>query len=183
MNRAVLIDRDGTINVDIGYTYRIEDLRFEESVIEGLKLLMFSGYKLIIVTGQSGIGRGMYTEQDYYKFMDAMYEQFRLEGINIDGNYFCPHHPKEGKGMYRIDCKCRKPKTGMLEEAARDFGIDLLQSWVIGDKTDDIEMGRRAGCRTILVKTGKSGKDGNFDVKPEYAANNLLDAAQYILRE
>lgn len=181
MNRAVLIDRDGTINFDAGYTYRVEDLRFEKNALKGLRLLQTSDYLLIIVTGQSGIGRGMYTEQDYHKFMKAMYEKFRIAGINIDGEYFCPHHPKEGIVKYKIDCECRKPKTGMLEHAAKDFGIDLSQSWVIGDKTDDIEMGRRAGCKTVLVRTGKGGKDGNFNINPDYTANDLLDAANHII--
>src|SRR3989344_2368559 len=124
-NRAVLIDRDGTINVDTGYTYKVEDLRFENNALKALRLLQTPDYLLIIVTGQSGIGRGIYAEQDYRRFMEAMYAQFRLEGINIDGEYFCPHHPKAGIGKYKVDCECRKPKTGMLEQAARDFNIDL----------------------------------------------------------
>ncbi|MBI4159202.1 D-glycero-beta-D-manno-heptose 1,7-bisphosphate 7-phosphatase [Candidatus Woesearchaeota archaeon] len=181
MNRAIFLDRDGTINVDVEYVHNIEDLRFEEGAIEGLRLLQnLREYKLIIITGQSGIGRGYYTEDDYHRFMDEMYRQFRLNGIVIDGEYFCPHHPEKGKGIYRIDCECRKPKIGMLEQAAREFGIDLSKSWVIGDKTDDIEMGRIAGCRTVLVRTGKGGKDGNFSITPNYTADNLLDAARYI---
>ncbi|MBI2106970.1 HAD family hydrolase [Candidatus Woesearchaeota archaeon] len=181
MNKAIFLDKDGTITVDTGYTYKVEDLKFEDNALIALRLLQTPEYLLIIVTGQSGIGRGMYTEQDYHKFMKAMYEKFRLEGINIDGEYFCPHHPKEGIGKYKIDCECRKPKIGMLEQAAREFNIDLSQSWVIGDKTDDIEMGRRAGCRTILVRAGKCGKDKNFDVKPDYTANDLLEAAAYVI--
>ena len=181
-NRAVLIDRDGTINIDVEYIHRIEDLRFEEEAIEGLRLLQgFPGYKLIIVTGQSGIGRGYYTEQDYHNFMEEMYRQFKLNGIVIDGEYFCPHHPEKGKGIYKVDCECRKPKIGMLEQAARDFNIDISQSWVVGDKTEDIEMGRVAKCRTVLVRTGKAGRDGNFEVTPSYTANSLLEAARYIV--
>ena len=181
MNMAIFLDRDGTINVDTGYVYKVEDLKFEDNALKGLKLLQIPEYLLIIVTSQSGIGRGMYTEQDYHKFMKAMYERFRTEGISIDGEYFCPHHPKEGIGRYKVDCECRKPNTGMLEQAAKDFDIDLSKSFVIGDKTEDIEMGRRAGCKTILVRTGKGGKDKNFDVNPDYTANDFLEAAKHIM--
>ena len=181
MHKAIFLDRDGTINVDTGYTYKIEDLKFEEGAVEGLKLLQGSGFKLIIVTGQSGIGRGYYTEEYYHRFMQHMRSELRRKGVNIERDYFCPHHPEKGKGKYRVDCECRKPKIRMLKMAASDFGLDLSRCWVVGDKTDDIEMGRRANCRTVLVRTGKGGKDGNFKVTPEYTADNLLDAARYII--
>lgn len=183
MNKAVFLDRDGTINVDKGYVYKVEDFEFEKGAIEGLKVLQHSGYQLIIITGQSGIGRGYYLEDDYHKFMEHMYQQLAKHNVRISGEYFCPHHPEKGIGRYEVDCECRKPKTRMLEKAVQDHHIDLPDSWVIGDKTDDIEMGRRAGCRTILVKTGKAGKDGNFEVKPDYTAENLLEAAKYMLSQ
>ncbi len=182
MDKAIFLDRDGTINVDKGYVYKVEDLEFVEKAVEGLKLLQKSEYQLIIITGQSGIGRGKYLEEDYHKFMDHMYLQLVRHNILIDGEYFCPHHPENGIGEYKVDCECRKPKIGMLEKAAREFDIDLNESWVIGDKTDDIEMGRRAGCRTILVKTGKAGEDGNYDAKSDYVARDLLEVAEIIRR-
>ena len=180
MDKAVFLDRDGTINVDTGFTHKIH--QFEKGAIEGLQLLQNSDYKLIIITGQSGIGRGYYTEEDYFKFMQYMYSQLRRNGIKIDKDYFCPHHPTEAIGEYKINCNCRKPKIGMLEQAAQDFDIDLLESWVIGDKTDDIEMGIRACCKTILVKTGKAGQDKHFLVNPNYIAENLVEAAEFILK-
>ena len=104
MNKAIFLDKDGTINIDTGYTYKIEDLKFEKGAIKGLQLLQNSNYKLIIVTGQSGIGRGYYTEEDYFKFMQHMYSQLRRDGIKIDRDYFCPHHPEKAIGEYKISC-------------------------------------------------------------------------------
>ena len=183
MNKAIFLDRDGTINIDKEYVYKVEDFEFEKGAIEGLKILQKLGHQLIIVTGQSGIGRGKYSEEDYHRFMDHMYLQLARHNILIDGEYFCPHHPEKGLEEYKIDCNCRKPKTGMLEKAVKEFNINLNESWLIGDKTDDIEMGRRAGCKTILVKTGKAGKDGNYRVKPDYVAENLLEVARIIKNE
>ena len=178
MDKAVFLDRDVTINVDTGFTHKIH--QFEKGAIQGLQLLQNSYYKLIIVTGQSGIGRGYYTEDDYFKFMQHMYLQLEKYDVKIDRDYFCPHHQEKAIGKYKVNCNCRKPKIGMLEQAAQDFDIDLPKSWVIGDKTDDIEMGIRACCKIILVKTGKAGQDKHFFVKPNYIAENLLEAAQII---
>jgi len=179
MNKAIFLDRDGTINVDTGFVHKIH--KFEKGAVKGLKLLQNLNCKLIIVTGQSGIARGYYTEQDYHKFMKNMYSDFKKYKIKIEKDYFCPHHPKEGIGKYKINCDCRKPKIGMVKKASKDFNIDLSKSWVIGDKTDDIKMGENAGCKTILLKTGYAGKDGHFKVIPNYTAENLYKAAQIIL--
>ena len=177
-NRAVLIDRDGTINIDVEYIHRIEDLRFEEEAIEGLRLLQgFPGYKLIIVTGQSGIGRGYYTEQDYHNFMEEMYRQFKLNGIVIDGEYFCPHHPEKGKGIYKVDCECRKPKIGMFLKAARDFKINLSKSWMIGDGKIDIAAGKNANVKTIKIG---SRMPKSLKLEPNYYAKNLSEAVEII---
>ena len=177
-NKAIFLDRDGTINIDTGYTHKIEDLMIIPKVVEGLKLLQSLGSKLIIITGQSGIGRGYYTEEDYHVFMDEMYSRLRKEGINFDGEYFCPHHPEKGIGKYKINCNCRKPKTGMLKQASNELNVDLSQSWMIGDKLSDIQAGNSAGCRTIYVLTGeyKESVEG-----AEFEAANLLEAANYIL--
>lgn len=176
MNKAIFLDRDGTINVDTGYTHKIKDLEFEQKAIQGLQILQNLGYKLIIITGQSGIGRNYYSEQDYHKFMNELYRRLKKEGIKIEKDYFCPHAPED-------NCNCRKPKTKMLEQAITDFNINISKSWVIGDKTDDIEMGRRANCRTILVKTSKAGEDGHFNIKPDFIAKNLAESADYILSQ
>lgn len=173
-NKAVFLDRDGTINVDKHYTHKVEDFEFEEQAIDGLKLLSKAGFKLIVVTNQSGIARGKFTEEQFHKFMKHMITQCKEKGINlIEEYFFCSHHPEE-------NCKCRKPETEMLEKAAEKFNIDLKSSYFIGDKTVDVECGRRAGCKTVLVRTGKNGKDDIFEVKPDFTADTLVEAAEWI---
>ncbi|MAG45307.1 MAG: D,D-heptose 1,7-bisphosphate phosphatase [Nanoarchaeota archaeon] len=185
MTKAILLDRDGTINVDEGYTHKIENLEFEQGAIKGLKTLQDLGYKLIIITSQSGIGRGKYTEEQYQTFMQEMYKRLGVEGIKIETDYFCPHHPEKAIGKYKKDCNCRKPKTGMLEQSVKDFNLEISRCWAIGDKMSDIEMGQRGGCRTVLVLTAKAGKEekANPDIKPDYTAQNLEEAANYIKNE
>lgn len=186
---ALFLDRDGTINVDGpgGYTHRIEDFCFEKGAVKGLQLLATLPYLLIVTTGQSGIGRGYYSEQDFHRYMEHMRDELKRQGVQFDAIYFCPHHPKHAVGDYKIDCACRKPKAGMIQQAVSDFKaqgitIDLHNSFVIGDKTDDGKMGNLAGCRSILVRcpSGKQGKDGNHTCEWSYEAENLLEAAHWI---
>lgn len=176
MSRAVFIDRDGTINVDTGYVHKREDFVFIPRVVEALKLLTGTDYKIIIITNQSGIGRGKYTKQDFLALTEHIGSELRKSGARVDGVYYCPHHPDE-------DCACRKPKTKMLDDAVSKFGIDLSKSYVIGDKTADIKMGENAGCRTVLVKTGKAGKDGSYNVNPDFTAEDLYEAVELILKQ
>lgn len=172
-NKAIFLDRDGTINVDIGYTHKIEDLKIIPEVIEGLKMLGETDYKLIIVTNQSGIGRGHYTEEDYHKFREEIQKRLRKEKINIDAEYFCSHNPNE-------NCNCRKPKIGMLEKATKDFNIDLTKSWMIGDNLSDIQAGKNAGCKTIHILTQENNK---IISEADFVADNFLVAADYILSQ
>lgn len=182
MNRAIFLDRDGVINEDLGYVYKIEDLKFIPEAIEGLKLINKLKFKIVIVTGQSGIAQGYYSEEDMNRFHEHMLQILRREGIAIDAIYFCPHHPEKGFGKYKIDCDCRKPKMGMLDKANKDLNLNLKKSYIIGDKTDDILMGKNAGCKTILVLTGKAGKDRNYDIAPDYTAKDLYEAAKLITK-
>ena len=170
MNKAIFLDRDGTITKDRGYTFKPEDLIFLPNSIEGLKKLSGTCYKLIIVTNQSGIGRGYYTEEDYYKFREEMHKRLRKEKINIDAEYFCPHNPKE-------NCGCRKPKIGMLEDAANDFWLDLNKCWMVGDSISDMQAGKSAGCRTIHILTGYEKIKIN---EIDYLAKDLLEVANII---
>jgi len=175
---AIFLDRDGTINVDNGYLYKIKDLNFINKSIGGLKLMQKANYKLIIVTNQSGIARGYYTEEDYFSFRNEMHKQLKEQGIIINSEYFCPHHPEGIIGQYKIDCQCRKPKIGMLEQAARDFNLDLRKCWMIGDALSDIQAGKNAGCKTIQMLTGKEKIKFN---KSDFIAKDLIEAANYIL--
>jgi|SRR3989344_467284 len=172
-NIAIFLDRDGVLVEDIGYHHKIEDFKLISNAIEGLKLFS-KDYKLIILTNQSGIGRGYYTLADFEKFNVHLMEELRKHKIKIEKTYVCPHSPED-------NCDCRKPKTKLIKDAAKDFDIDLSKSFMIGDKKIDIEMGKNAGVQTILVLTGNGMKEKE-NSKAEYVANDLLDAAKWVLK-
>lgn len=152
---AVFLDRDGVINVEKDYVYKIDDFEFVEHSIDALKLLQDKGYALVVVTNQSGIARGYYTEEDFLKLTEWMDWCLQDRGVTLDGVYYCPHHPTEGAGAYRKDCDCRKPKPGLILEAAARLGIDLGKSVMVGDKISDVRCGRNAGIpRCFLVRSG-----------------------------
>lgn len=177
MNKAIFLDRDGTINKNKeGYIHKLTDLKLIFGVIEGLKIMKKEGYKLIIITNQSGIGRGYYTEQDYFCFREELHKILAKKDILIDAEYFCPHH-KEAKNKYGMDCNCRKPKIGMLEQAAREFDLSLKDCWMIGDNISDIQAGKNANCKTIHVLTGEC----NYINYADFTAKNLIEAANYIV--
>ncbi|MFT6978203.1 MAG: D-glycero-D-manno-heptose 1,7-bisphosphate phosphatase [Shewanella psychromarinicola] len=156
MNKAVFLDRDGVINKDNGYVHIVDDFEYIDGVFEACLALKQMGYLLVVVTNQSGIARGMYSEDDFHHLTEWMDWNFADKGVELDGIYYCPHHPEKGLGEYKQDCDCRKPKPGMLIDAAQFLKIDLSQSVMVGDKADDIRAARAAGLKTaILVKTGK----------------------------
>lgn len=175
MNKAVFLDRDGVINEDTGYVHKIEDLKIIPKVIDGLKLL--KDFKLIIITNQSGIGRGYYTEKDFHNFNDKAIEELRKDGIIIEETYYCPHHPDR-------NCDCRKPNIKYIKEAQKKYNIDLERSFVIGDHSHDIELGKNAGCKTIFMMTGHGKEEmQKLKVNPEFIAKNLLEAAKWIVKQ
>lgn len=140
MNKAVFLDRDGTINVEKNYLYRIEDFEFLPGALEGLRRFKEAGYLLIIVTNQSGIGRGYYTEKQYKELETWMCDQLKKYGAAIDGIYYCPHLPDAKVEQYRKECNCRKPKKGMFEAAIREYDIDVSESIAIGDNPRDLAL-------------------------------------------
>ena len=168
MNKAVFLDRDGTINEDYGYVYKIEDLKFISGVIEGLQLLKKIGYKLIIITNQSGIGRGFYNIDDYNKFTKFMLNKLRENSIIIDGIYYCPHVSSD-------NCNCRKPNLSLFYKAIDDLDIDIDKSYVIGDKVRDLSICEETLAKGILL-TDKN--DRKYICK-----KNLYEAAQYIRQQ
>lgn len=175
MNKAIFLDRDGTLNIDEGYTYKTNDLKFFPDVFEALSLLK-EKFKFIIITNQSGIGRGYYSKEDFLRFNSRLVNELKKEGIQIEKTYFCPHHPEEM-------CDCRKPNIRFMKEAEKEFDLDLKGSWVIGDHPHDIELGKNAGCKTIYMLTGHGKKHKeDMDVKPDFTANSILEAARWILR-
>ncbi|MCI5567871.1 MAG: D-glycero-beta-D-manno-heptose 1,7-bisphosphate 7-phosphatase [Veillonellaceae bacterium] len=154
MDKAVFFDRDGTLNVDGHYIYRIEDFKWMPDAAEAIRYCHDKGYLVIVVTNQSGVARGYYTEDDVHALHEYMNDELQRLGTSIDAFYYCPHHPEAKIEKYRIDCDCRKPKPGMVLKACHDFGIDMSKSYMIGDKKRDVECGERAGVRGILYKGG-----------------------------
>lgn len=161
--KAIFLDRDGVINIDHGYTYLPEDFDFVEGVFAACRRFIALGYKLVVVTNQSGIARGYYTEEDFEAVTDYMIEQFAQNGVHIDAVYHCPHHASQGYGDYKIECDCRKPKPGMLLRASEELSLDLRDSIMIGDKVSDMQAGKAAGVkRCILISSDKSQTSGEF---------------------
>ncbi|MBT0662966.1 D-glycero-beta-D-manno-heptose 1,7-bisphosphate 7-phosphatase [Geobacter pelophilus] len=181
--RAVFIDRDGTINEEKEYLYRPEAFEFIPGVPEAIRILGEAGFLVVVVTNQSGVARGYYGEDDVRSLHRYMDELLLTAGAKVDAYYFCPHHPVNGVGEYRIDCRCRKPMPGMLLQAVSDLGIDLSASWMIGDKLADVEAGIAAGCRSAMVLTGYGTEEQTKLPVDVPVFKDLLAAAQAILTE
>jgi len=173
LKRAVFLDRDGTLIEEVNFLSRTEDLRFFSFTEQAIDLLKEKGYLIVVITNQSGIGRRIFEE----KAMHEIHAEIQRKLDNkIDAFYFCPHLPDEG-------CACRKPKAGMIRQAAKDFPIDLERSWMIGDKAMDVGTGFNARIKTALVLTGYGRKDfEKLKVKPDLVAENLLAAVEQIIK-
>lgn len=154
---AVFLDRDGVINQDTGYVSCVDDFHFIDGTIEALQILKKKGYCLVVVTNQSGIARGYFTEEQFMSLTEWMDWSLADRDVDLDGIYFCPHHPTAGVGEYRQECNCRKPAPGMLLDAAKDLKIDLANSYMVGDKAGDLQAAKAAGVgHKVLVCTGKT---------------------------
>jgi D-glycero-D-manno-heptose 1,7-bisphosphate phosphatase len=155
---AAFLDRDGVLNEDLGYVYESSRFKWLPGAIEAVKWLNERGYLVIVVTNQSGIARGLYTEAQFQALTDWMCSELGRHGARIDAVYHCPHHPTAGKGQYRVECNCRKPGAGMLEQAADDFAIDLDKSFLVGDSQRDLDAAKAFGVRALHF-TGGDLKD------------------------
>jgi D-glycero-D-manno-heptose 1,7-bisphosphate phosphatase len=202
---AVFLDRDGTINEEVGYMDRLEKLKLIPVAAEAIRLINASGMKAVVVTNQSGVARGLFDES----LVDAVHirlrEMLRTEGAFLDGIYFCPHHPTEGRERYLMTCDCRKPAPGLLLQAATDLHLEIVRSYMVGDTLKDIEAGARAGARGVLVKTGYGSESAEtlrlsetaglmipgekedphtepVLFRPVHIAANILAAVQWIVR-
>ena len=183
MKKAIFLDRDGTINVEKDYIYKSEDLVFEEGSIEALKTFKNLGYILIVVSNQSGIARGYFTEEDLNVFNNNMNEILKKNGVEITEFYCCPHHP-DGIGEYKKVCECRKPNNKMIEDAIKKYNINREKSYMIGDKTSDIGAGLKSNLKTVLVKTGYGLKDmEKVDKNETLIYENLKDFSEILKRE
>ena len=173
-NKAVFLDRDGTIARDVHYCRRVEDFELLPTIPEAIKLLNANNFKVIVITNQSGIARGYFTEETLARIHKKMEEELAEYGSCLDAIYYCPHHPDDG-------CECRKPKTALFLQAAKDFDINLSHSFVVGDMQMDIDAGRVLDCQTVLVTTGPKGGSALIDPS-DYTAGSLLEAAQWIVK-
>jgi len=183
MNKAVFLDRDGTIIEDVGYLSNPQQIEFIPQSIEAIKLLNEAGYKVIVVTNQAGVARGYFTEDMLQTIDKTLQKQILRKGAYVDRIYYCPHHADHGIYPYNRECDCRKPNPGMLKKAAKDFDIDLSQSFMIGDKASDIGAGQNAGTKTILVLSGRGEvEQERMTGKETHIARNLLEAVNWLLK-
>ena len=182
--RAVFLDRDGTINEEIGYLFDPERVCLIHGAAEALVRLREAGFRLIVVSNQSGVARGLFTEDDLHKVNHRLASLLEADGAKVDAYYFCPHHPRHGEMR---ECECRKPKTGMAVSASREFGIDLSLSYFVGDKATDIELGKNAGGKTVLVLTGFGNEEQSLlqekGIAPDMVSASLPEAADWIIED
>jgi D-glycero-D-manno-heptose 1,7-bisphosphate phosphatase len=184
MNKAIFIDKDGTLIKDVPYNVKPELVSYSGFAMDALKLLHDEGYLVIVVTNQSGIARGFFTELELSMLINKIRVDMFENGIDLTGFYYCPHFPDTILPEFSKSCDCRKPAAGMILQAAKDFDIDLNRSWMIGDILDDMEAGKRAGCKTILLDVGNETEwEVNSYRLPNYYASNLIAAAQIILND
>lgn len=175
---AIFLDRDGTINLDKGYVSKIDDFKFFDGVIESLKKLQEKGFLLVLVTNQSGIARGYFTEADFMQLTEWMDWSLADRGVNLDGIYYCPHHVESEIEEYRSECSCRKPKPGMLLDAAKELEIDLENSIMVGDKMDDMTAGFAAGVgKRFLIQWQEQKK---YDQKVQKTLDSQTDSENIV---
>ena len=183
--KAIFLDRDGTINRKNGLIYREEQFELEDGVIDAIRRINQSGYLAILVTNQPVVARGLCQIEDVENIHKKLETLLGQEGVYLDDIRFCPHHPDKGypeeNTAYKIPCRCRKPDIGMIEDCVEKYNIDLGKSWMVGDTTMDIQTGKNAGIRTALVLTGDAGKDGKYDVTPDLICKDLGQAVEMIL--
>jgi D-glycero-D-manno-heptose 1,7-bisphosphate phosphatase len=181
-NKAIFIDKDGTLIPDIPYNVDHNLITISDNSLEGLRMMQNAGYKLIVVTNQSGVAKGLFRECDLIAVHRKIMSLLRINGILLNGFYYCPHDIDGKVERYKLACDCRKPLPGMLHTAAQDLQLDLAESWMIGDILNDIECGNRAGCRSILIDNNNETEwlEGPFRT-PLYTASTINEACDLIL--
>lgn len=185
MNRAVFIDRDGTISEEVGYINHASRFRLFPFSAAAIKQLHENGYLAILVTNQAGVARGYFSEDMVQAVHKRMAEELETSGATLDAVYYCAHHPSVGEAPYRLECDCRKPKPGLLLRAARDFDIDLTKSWMVGDRYSDVQLATNAGVKSVLVLSGYGRGEwehqrDNWTIQPDLVAEDLLEAVSLI---
>jgi D-glycero-D-manno-heptose 1,7-bisphosphate phosphatase len=185
IRHAVFLDRDGTLIEDVEYLNRLDQMVLFPWTVDAVRLLNRAGFATVVVTNQSAVARGI-TPEDFVRHTHAaLDERFSRGGARIDRYYFCPHHPDAVVERYRDRCRCRKPSPGMIEQATAELGLDLARSWMVGNRWLDVETGRAAGTRTVLVNSGYPARvqePAPAGVRADAILNNLMEAVGWILR-
>jgi D-glycero-D-manno-heptose 1,7-bisphosphate phosphatase len=182
MKKAVFIDKDGTLIEDVPYNCNVARMRLMPGASAGLRVLHDAGYALIVISNQAGVALGHFPEESLKAVETYLQRLLADAGVPLDGFYYCPHHPEGAIGRYAVSCVCRKPEPGLILQAAREHGIDPNRSWMVGDILHDVEAGRRAGCRTVLIHNGHETEWQLSPLRwPHYLAENMIQASQCIL--
>ncbi len=184
--RGVFLDRDGTMNEDVGYLDRLERLRLFPWTVDAVRVLNRAGFTVVVVTNQDGVARGLVAEAFVAELQREIDTRMKDGGARIDAWYYCPHDPNAKVAAYRRDCDCRKPRPGMVRRAEAELGIDAARSYVIGDKWLDVQLGRAVGAQSILVRTGYGASEERRPpegVRPDCVADDLIEAVTWILRQ
>lgn len=182
--RAVFLDKDGTLIEDIPYNVDPGLIRLGAGAAEGLPRLVAAGFRLIVISNQSGVARGRFAEEALGAVGDRLRDLLAELEVTLTGFHYCPHHPEGTVPRYAVACRCRKPQPGLILEAARAHGVALESSWFVGDILDDVEAGRRAGCRTVLIDNGNETEWRSSPLRrPDFMAADLAQAARLILSE
>jgi D-glycero-D-manno-heptose 1,7-bisphosphate phosphatase len=176
---AVFLDRDGTLIREVNYLCAVEQVEILPGVAQALRLLREGGFKLVMVTNQSVIARGRLSEAGLQEIHAALSAKLDAQGARLDAIYYCPHHPTEGIGDYRMACACRKPNSGMIERAVQDLNLDARRSYVVGDQMSDVELARRVGAAAILL--GRDGAAAAARAVNVAVVDDLLQAARWII--
>ena len=172
--KVLFLDRDGVINVDHGYVYKAEDFEFIKDIFDLIRLFVDAGYLIFVLTNQSGIGRGYYTEEDLKQLTNWMKDKFRMHGIHIEAVYYCPHAPEE-------NCYCRKPKIGMIDQALQSYNINLSDSWMIGDKQSDIDLAKNANIGKSIAIGTTNIKNADFFLQSVKECKHFLEINKDII--
>lgn len=183
---ALFMDRDGTVSEEVGYVNHPSRFRVFPYSADAIKLLNDSGWLAIVVTNQAGVARGYFAEDVIMRVHEQLRADLEKSGATLDAIYYCAHHPSVGEPPYRLDCDCRKPKTGLIDRAAADFEIDLQRSWMVGDRYGDIELAQNAGLHAAFVLSGYGRGEWEYQralwkLEPELVAENLLEAARTVI--
>jgi len=184
--RAVFIDRDGTLSEEVGYINHVSRFRLFPYASSAIKHLNENGWLAIVITNQAGVARGYFSEDTIHAVHDAMTNELKRKGAQLDAIYYCAHHPSVGEPPYRLDCDCRKPKPGLISRAVKDFGINLEESWMVGDRYSDVELARNAGINSMFVMSGYGRGEWehqrpNWTEQPDLVAEDLLGAVRLIV--